>query len=153
MSSGKRKAPNSGETGESKVFLLSTPTIGQKGSGGLPEAERGGKGRHGVPNHHGASSLCSLAMVPAWAVAACWHHWTCCGPFPSTTLPPASMAGMEQNAGDSPQGHLAPQGAHCSSHLFSPLQHVCCVAGWMLTQTSAGAHLQTVEFTSMSSAW
>jgi len=84
MSNGKQQASDSGKPGESKVFLLSAPTTGQSGSGGLPEAERGGRDKQGLPNHHGEGSLCSLTGVLAWAVAACWHHWACNGPLPST---------------------------------------------------------------------
>mgnify|MGYP001623200281 FL=1 len=111
-------------------------------------AERGGRGRQELPGRHGAGPLCSLARGPSLGCG-------CLGPAvaPSPPPPPASMAGTEQDPGDSPQGHLAPPAAHRCSHLLSPLQRACCVAGEMLTETSLAAHLTRFGFGSTSSAW
>lgn len=112
MSSGKRKAPDSGEPGESEVFLLSTPTTRQKGSGGLPEAERGGKGRQGLPSHHGASSLCSLAGVPA--------------PPPPPAMYLSQHCRHRAGSWEQPSGtHKVLTAAHICSFLFS----VCVLCG------------------------
>ncbi|XP_072207013.1 uncharacterized protein [Excalfactoria chinensis] len=72
---------------------------------------------------------------------------------PSPPPPSPSTADTEQDPGDSPQGHLAVQGAHRCSHLLSPLQCACCVAGQMLTRTSVGAWFIRGGFPSISCAW
>ncbi|POI21474.1 hypothetical protein CIB84_014779, partial [Bambusicola thoracicus] len=71
---------------------------------------------------------------------------------PSLPPPPASTADTEQDPRDSPQGHLALPAAHHCSHLLSPLQCACCVAGQVVTRTSLGALLATVPLLPMSSA-
>jgi len=150
MSNRKRKASSPEEPGESTASLCTAPDAGQ-GALGLClrlRDERGGRGRQALPGRHGAGPLCSSARGPSLGCG-------CLGPAvaPSPPPPPASTAGTEQEPGDSPQGRLVPPAAHRCSHLLSPLQCACCVAGQVVTRTSLGALLAMVPFVPMSSAW
>lgn len=133
------------------------PQEGGEGLGGLPVAERGGRGRQGLPNHPGAGPLCSLAggaQVGLWVPAGTLVPAVPPSP-PQPLALPISQHGRDRTGpwGQSLRDTWPRKGAQWLCHLLSPLQHACCVAGQMLTRTSAAPYTKGMDSVPTRFAW